>query len=147
MEFLQYYDDAANVDNELQNKNYNSAMSIVNKYSNRVEFITLRTSSEKAITYLKGRMYDFLYLDGRHDYISVKKDINLYFPIISHGGILAGHDYKDENRNEWMLDINGKKINKHKAVKSAVNEFSEKHKLNIITTNEADYKTWMIGKP
>ena len=37
--------------------------------------------------------FDFIYIDGDHRYQSVKKDIELYFPKVKHGGILAGDDY------------------------------------------------------
>lgn len=122
-------------------------MDVVNKYSSRVEFIILKTTSENALTYLKGRLFDFIYLDGRHDYMSVKSDIEWYYPLLKPGGIFAGHDYQDENGGEWKIDKNGNNNAKHKAVKSAVDEFAEKNKLEIITTNEKNWKSWMIRKP
>ena len=36
---------------------------------------------------------DLVYIDAKHDYESVKRDIELYLPKIKHKGILAGHDY------------------------------------------------------
>lgn len=142
-----YYDDFANVPNDMQNKIFNNAMNIVKKYSYRVEFIIFKTTSEKAATYLKHNSYDFIYLDARHDYMSVKNDINWYYPLLKHGGILAGHDYQDVNGIEWTLDMYGKKNNNHKAVKSAVDEFAEKNKLIVIATQENNWKTWLIRKP
>lgn len=140
------YDDGSNVGNELQNQRFISSMNVVNKYSNRVEFIVLKTTSEKALPYLNGKLFDFIYLDGRHDYMSVKSDIEWYYPLLKPGGIFAGHDYQDENGKEWKLDRNGNKIG-NKAVKSAVDEFAEKYNLNIVTTNEYNWKSWMIRKP
>ncbi len=49
---------------------------------------------------------DFVFLDAAHDYESVKKDINAYFPKIKQGGVIAGHDY------EWC-----------ETVRQAVDEF------------------------
>lgn len=144
-----FYDDYANVPNTEQNRIFNMAMNVVNKYSNRVEFIILRTTSENAIPYLKGNFYDYIYLDARHDYISVKNDINMYFALLKPGGIIAGHDYLDSTKvagNEWLLDSKGKKNSDFKAVKSAVDEFAYKYKLNITLTNEKN-KSWMIRKP
>lgn len=140
------YDDAANVENELQNQRFISSMNVVNRYSSRVEFFILRTTSEKALPYLSGKLYDFIYLDARHDYMSVKCDIEWYYPLVKPGGILAGHDYQDDNGGEWKLDKNGNKISSNKAVKSAVDEFAEKNKLVVVTTNENNWKTWMIRK-
>lgn len=44
------------------------------------------------------------------------------------------------------MDMNGNKIG-NKAVKSAVDEFAEKYDLNIVTTKEYNWKSWMIRKP
>lgn len=140
------YDDAANVGNEIQNLKFINTMNVVNKYSNRVEFIILKTTSEKALPYLSSKLYDFIYLDARHDYMSVKSDIEWYYPLVKPGGIFAGHDYQDENGGEWKMDMNGNKIG-NKAVKSAVDEFAEKYDLNIVTTKEYNWKSWMIRKP
>lgn len=141
------YDDAANVNNEEQNRRFSDSMNVVTKYSSRVNFIILKTTSEKAVAYLKGNLFDFIYLDGRHDYLSVKSDIDWYYPLLKSGGIFAGHDYQDENGEEWMMDKNGNKNNNHKAVKSAVDEFAKSNKLEIVITNEKIWKSWMIRKP
>lgn len=36
---------------------------------------------------------DFVFIDAAHDYESVKKDLDSWFPKIKKGGIIAGHDY------------------------------------------------------
>lgn len=36
---------------------------------------------------------DFVFIDAAHDYESVTKDLNAWFPKIKKGGIIAGHDY------------------------------------------------------
>ena len=36
---------------------------------------------------------DFVFIDAGHDYESVKKDLNAWYPKIKNGGIIAGHDY------------------------------------------------------
>jgi len=36
---------------------------------------------------------DFVYIDGNHNYYFVKKDIELYFPLVKRGGVFGGHDY------------------------------------------------------
>jgi len=36
---------------------------------------------------------DFIFVDGRHDYLSVRKDLQCWFPKVKVGGIIAGHDY------------------------------------------------------
>lgn len=36
---------------------------------------------------------DFVYIDGNHDYEFVKQDIQCYYPKVSNGGIIGGHDF------------------------------------------------------
>jgi len=37
--------------------------------------------------------FDFIYLDGAHDYENVKRELTPYWNLLNKGGILAGHDY------------------------------------------------------
>jgi predicted O-methyltransferase YrrM len=37
---------------------------------------------------------DFVFIDAAHDYESVTKDINAWFPKVKIGGIISGHDYR-----------------------------------------------------
>lgn len=41
---------------------------------------------------LNGRTIDFLFLDGDHTYDGVKKDWDLYSPMVTQGGVIAFHD-------------------------------------------------------
>jgi hypothetical protein len=41
------------------------------------------------------RLIDFIYIDAAHTYESVKSDLESWWPLVSAGGILAGHDYSD----------------------------------------------------
>lgn len=42
---------------------------------------------------------DFVFIDAAHDYESVKKDINAWYPKIKESGIISGHDYA------WCDDV------------------------------------------
>lgn len=42
---------------------------------------------------IKDASVDLLFLDGRHTYEQVKKDLNNYWPKLKPGGGLLGHDY------------------------------------------------------
>ena len=55
---------------------------------------------------------DFIFIDAAHDYESVKKDINAWFPKLKPTGIIAGHDYT------WCVDV-----------EKAVHEFFDKNKI------------------
>ncbi len=51
---------------------------------------------------LKGKHLDFLFIDGDHSYKGVKKDFEMYSPLVKRGGIVAFHDiaYSLSNINE-----------------------------------------------
>ncbi len=36
---------------------------------------------------------DLVFIDGAHDYLSVREDIEHWLPVVKPGGIIAGHDY------------------------------------------------------
>lgn len=38
-------------------------------------------------------IFDFVYLDDDHSYEGVRDGIDMWFPLVKKGGILAGHDY------------------------------------------------------
>lgn len=43
-------------------------------------------------TALYGRQLDFLFIDGSHYYEDVKKDFEMYYPLVREGGAIAFHD-------------------------------------------------------
>lgn len=47
---------------------------------------------QKVKEILNGNELDFLYIDGDHSYEGVKKDFEMYGPLIRKGGIIAFHD-------------------------------------------------------
>ena len=47
---------------------------------------------KKAEEILRGRQIDFLFIDGDHSYEGVKKDFEMYSPLVRKGGIVAFHD-------------------------------------------------------
>ena len=54
---------------------------------------------------------DFVYIDGAHDYENVKKDLEIYYPLLKKGGILCGHDFGREGLTKAVWEFS-KKINK-----------------------------------
>jgi len=74
-------------------KYYDIAKKNLKKYVSKYHFII--QSSEKAIGYIPNDkdFFDFVYIDGNHNYPFVKKDIDLYYPLVKKDGILGGHDY------------------------------------------------------
>jgi predicted O-methyltransferase YrrM len=58
---------------------------------------------------------DFVYIDGDHSYEAVKKDIQMMYYRVKHGGLVAGHDFN------------------HQGVSRAVTEFAARHNLKVYT--------------
>jgi hypothetical protein len=50
-------------------------------------------TSEEAAPKIPDGSLDFAYIDANHAYEYVKRDIELWWPKIRDGGMLAGHDY------------------------------------------------------
>ena len=91
------------------------------EYSKSFEILPFHSS--QASRGFLSRSIDFLYIDGSHDYESVKQDLNIWFPKIKNGGTIAGHDY------EWG------------GVKQAVNEFALQHRFKI---QHYGYASWRL---
>lgn len=70
--------------------------------------IPYRMSSIEASKLFEDESVEFVFIDACHDYESVKSDLNSWFPKVKKGGVIAGHDYYE---NEWF------------EVKKAVDEF------------------------
>ena len=66
---------------------------------------------------------DFLYIDTAHEFEHVKKEINLWFPKVRPGGMIAGHDFF------------------YPGVLSAVRDFSLKYGVEISNINSSWFGT------
>lgn len=49
-------------------------------------------TGEKVVEALESQFVDFLFLDGDHTYDGVRKDFEMYAPLVRKGGIVAFHD-------------------------------------------------------
>lgn len=74
---------------------------------------------------------DFIYIDGSHDYESVKRDIENYYPKIKEGGVMGGHD---------ICNCDCKELEE---VSKAVIEFAVNNNL-ILHISDPDW--WIIKK-
>ncbi len=106
-------------------KVYKKAINLLRKYDEHFSRIkVIKNFSNKALILLKDQKFDFIYIDGNHDYKFVKEDLELSYPLVKEGGILGGHD----------IDFSG--------VLQAVSEFAIKHKLKL----NAYCRDWWIEK-
>lgn len=86
----------------------------------------IRKSSVEAIQDLQGKEFDFIFIDGLHEYEAVKFETEVYSKLIRKGGMVTGHDYNH-------ISFPG--------VTKAVNEFADKHKKKV---QSLDGYVWLI---
>lgn len=76
---------------------------------------------------LSHRKFDFIYIDGDHEYAGVRDDLAAWWPRVSDAGIFAGHDF----------DLT------HPGVMQAVREFAAAGGLQVYLTHEP-LPSWYI---
>jgi predicted O-methyltransferase YrrM len=60
----------------------------------------LDESVKKIKEILNGKQMDFIFIDGDHSYEGVKKDLEIYSPLVRKGGIIAFHDIAPNGSKE-----------------------------------------------
>ena len=85
-------------------------------FMKNIEPVMYQINPVKALSWDGAALYednslDFVFIDAAHDYDSVRKDINAWFPKVKKQGVIAGHDY---GRHE---------------VRKAVTEFFQDHSI------------------
>ncbi|PNW79477.1 hypothetical protein CHLRE_09g416700v5 [Chlamydomonas reinhardtii] len=143
------YEDFANVDNAKQDQLFKEAQGNLAAYTGKTVF--LRNFTSDAVKRIN-EMVDYIYVDARHDYCGVLEDIELYWPKLKSGGIMAGHDYLDApqvqaiSQQNWAKCMNG---TVHQgAVKGAVDDFFKRIGLPVhVTYQDAPWSTWVVLKP
>lgn len=105
------------------------AIQVLAPYTPRARMV--RLTSEKAVSALRHFLPHFVYIDGNHDYQYVKQDIELWWPRLRNGGIIAGHDFCEHTPG----------------VMQAVHEFFDPKSVKVLLTAEADYPSWYTFKP
>jgi predicted O-methyltransferase YrrM len=83
----------------------------------------LKMDSIEAVKRFPDGYFDVVYIDGAHDYESVKKDVNHWFPKVRKDGYIAGDDYV----KGWP------------GVVRAVDEFLKRHSLTLIRVGKQQW--------
>jgi len=126
------YKDPANLSQEQHEENLRQTEERLGKFGDRSRIF--RMESIEAVNLFCDGELDFVYIDANHLYPFIKNDIEIWFPKVMDGGILAGHDYMDSV-------YEGVKFN----VKTAVNEFIEVSEQKLYVTEEM-FPTWYLIK-
>ncbi|MBT3267773.1 class I SAM-dependent methyltransferase [Candidatus Poribacteria bacterium] len=97
-----------------------------------------RMTGEDAAGRIAHASLDFVYLDARHDYVSVLQDLELWLPTLRPGAVFAGHDY---------IDAVFPKLGEF-GVKSAVDGFFARLGLTVHSTrDDAPFVSWIVEMP
>ena len=84
--------DAWAIPNWSNSKEHNETIQKLSKFGCRS--IILQMQFNTAARLIANNFADFIYIDGYHDYKSIKRDIKTWWPKLKKGGILSGHDYE-----------------------------------------------------
>jgi hypothetical protein len=103
--------------------------SVVTRFAEELKRGTVRihrTASALAAGEFSGGYFDWIYIDGNHQYEFVKSDLNGFYPQVRGGGIIAGDDYELEG---WWKG----------GVKKAVDEFVATGLCDIVAVKANQY--------
>jgi hypothetical protein len=110
---------------------YGATIKSTEKFGSRARIY--RAFSNDAVNIVQRSDLDFVFLDGNHKQSAVNQDIQLWWPHIKSGGVLAGHDFYE--RHDAYQDC---------GVKTAVQNFARENKLQVVLTEDT---SWFIQKP
>jgi predicted O-methyltransferase YrrM len=106
-------------------------------FSERVTFLR-QTSAEAAPSFADSSL-DFAYVDGDHRYEMVRQDLDLWWPKVRNGGVLAGHDFAapPPSNSGWAC-----------WVQKAVMEFAAERSrdLYLVVEQNGDHWSWYLEK-
>lgn len=132
------YVDRSNVSQDEFDRYYQEACDRLSRHGSRSSI--WRMTSVEAAARAEDHSFDFVYIDARHDYESVKEDLEAWCAKVRPGGILAGHDYVDGDLPQGEF-----------YVKSAVDEFFGARGVHVHSTEGPSavemFPTWIVEVP
>lgn len=96
----------------------------------------LKMTSMEAVKKFEDESIDFVFIDGNHEYEYVYEDIIEWTKKVKKGGIVCGHDYKEDPSRKY-------------GVIKAVNQYVEENNINplYILRKGSFVPCWMFYKP
>jgi len=76
---------------EIEKDPYNKFLNNIKPVGNYIN--PIRGKSEEISKNYEDNSLDFIFIDADHEYSSVKKDIECWYPKLKNGGYIGGHDY------------------------------------------------------
>jgi len=111
-----------------RNEDYEIAKAVMLPFGERVSFH--RMKSDEACSLFPDESVGIVYIDAKHDYDNVSKDLSLWFPKVSSGGIISGHDFS------YSLP----------GVVHAVTEFSQTNNIEFSFTKDEMPSWWAVKR-
>ncbi len=112
-----------------RNDDAKEARRVLEPYRGRVNFAQI-TSEQAARDLFLNHSICFAYIDGCHQESHVRRDLDLWWPKIQPGGVLAGHDFLEPG------------IHWGNHVQPAVMDFAKKHNVVINLVTEPSGAAW-----
>jgi hypothetical protein len=135
------YVDVANVAQAEHERFYRTAVARLAPFGTRSSI--WRMTSIEAAARVPRHSLDFVYIDARHDYVSVTEDLNAWADKVRPGGIVAGHDYID-----GFIKLADGRFAGECRVKSAVDEFFAAREIPVYATLlDEPCLTWITEVP
>ena len=127
-----WHDGAAYQDK--MNNRYQNVLKRFNREINLGKVAIHRGYSHEVCNNFEDNYFDWIYIDGNHQYEFVKKDLELYYPKIKMGGFITGDDYY--GKGHWWQDD----------VKKAVDEFIATKLVKLIMIKNGQFILKKIKK-
>jgi hypothetical protein len=145
------YEDVANKDNAEQESIMKQALANVAPFKDIIE-VCRNFTTVCALQY-PDAFFDFIYVDARHDFKGVLEDLHAWWPKLSPGGIMAGHDYVTQgdgptrSGQNWTVNFDGTIDMTGTVVKGAVDKFAKHLNVQVsVSYREPGWNTWAIRR-
>lgn len=148
---LENYADLSNKDQSGQDKNYQETLKNTAKWKDKIQICRNLTTVCAAVH--NTTKFDYIYVDARHDYKGVLRDLEDWWPLLREGGIMAGHDFvtqkegPEQTKQDWTKNYDGTIDFTGRAVYGAVVDFfAPKNKQIVQTYREMGWHSWLVRK-
>lgn len=106
------------------------------RFQNDSRVHILRMLIEDAAKKFPQNYFDFVYVDAGHTYDAVRRHLNLFYPLLKPGGLLAGHDYWNTGDVQHVKDV-----------RRAVDDWCAENGLAISVLTTEPFGSFGIRKP
>ncbi len=76
------------------------------KFANNPKVTIVRAFSPEAAELFEDNFFDWVYIDGNHNYSAIKNDLIRWYTKVKQGGLIAGHDYNNTPTSQVVTAVN-----------------------------------------